>query len=265
MMMPLMFAAIFVISCSRQPYSGSNKKYKRQAKEYAKLLAQYPLKDSVVNAEYWVGTTNFNLRRPNFVIIHHTAQNSCDQTLRTFTLERTQVSSHYVICKDGTVHHMLNDYFRAWHGGVSKWGNTTDLNSTSIGIELDNNGFEPFPEAQMKSLGDLLGRLKRAFSIPAPNFIGHADIAPGRKVDPNRYFPWQQFATEGYGIWYDTTGVTVPPGFNPLLALRIIGYDVKQPEAAIQSFKIHFVPGDSTSTLGDFHYKILYDLMRKSH
>jgi N-acetylmuramoyl-L-alanine amidase len=263
-MMALMFGTIFVISCSRHPYTGSNKKYKAQAKEYAKLLEQYPLKDSFSNAPYWVGTTNFNLRKPNYVIIHHTAQNSCEQTLRTFTLERTQVSSHYVICKDGTVHHMLNDYFRGWHGGVSKWGNTTDLNSSSIGIELDNNGFEPFPEEQMISLGELLGRLKRAFSIPPANFIGHADIAPGRKVDPNRYFPWQRFAGEGYGIWYDTTGVMVPAGFEPLQALRIIGYDTRNPASAIQSFKIHFVPQDSSSTLGDFHHKILCDLMRKS-
>ena len=252
------------ISCNRHPYSASNKLYKKQAKEYAKLLEQYPLQDSVKNSPLWVGTTNFNLRKPNYVIIHHTAQDSCGQTLRTFTLQRTQVSSHYVICKDGTVYHMLNDYYRAWHGGISKWGNTTDLNSSSIGIELDNNGFEPFPEAQMASLGELLGRLKRSFAIPTANFIGHADIAPGRKVDPNRYFPWEMFAKQGYGIWYDTTGVTVPVDFNPLQALRIIGYDIKKPDHAIQSYKIHFVQQDTTLSLTPADHKILYDLMKKS-
>jgi N-acetylmuramoyl-L-alanine amidase len=125
-------------SCATNPYAASNRSYKKQAKVYAKQLRQYPLKDSISNSAFWVGTTNFSLRRPNFVIIHHTAQNSCEQTLKTFTLKRTQVSAHYVICKDGTVYHMLHDYFRAWHGGVSKWGNTTDINSSSIGIELDN-------------------------------------------------------------------------------------------------------------------------------
>jgi N-acetylmuramoyl-L-alanine amidase len=260
----VIFIFLFLLSCNRHPYAGSNKKYKKQVKEYTDLLKQYPLKDSVSNSPYWVGTTNFSLRRPNYVIIHHTAQNSCDQTLKTFTLERTQVSSHYVICKDGTVYHMLNDYYRAWHGGVSKWGNTTDLNSSSIGIELDNNGFEPFPEAQMNSLGELLGRLKRSFFIPTPNFIGHADIAPGRKVDPNRYFPWEKFAKEGYGIWWDTTGITVPVDFNPLQALRIIGYDTKTPEYAIQSYKIHFVQHDTTLKLNEYDNKILYDLMKKS-
>lgn len=250
--------------CSSSPYATTNKKYKKQAKAYAKLLAQYPLRDSVTNAPYWAGTTNFNLRKPNFVVIHHTAQDSCAQTLRTFTLERTQVSSHYVICKDGTIHHMLNDYMRAWHGGVGKWGNTTDINSSSIGIELDNNGFEPFPDTQMVSLSGLLERLKNAYNIPAANFIGHADIAPGRKVDPNRYFPWEQFAKQGFGVWYDTTEVTVPADFNALQALRIIGYDIKKPEAAIQSFKIHFVQQDTINVITDADKKILFDLMRKS-
>ena len=116
------------------------------------MLLEYPVKDSagLPYAADWVGTTNLSMRRANFVIIHHTAQNSCEQTLQTFTLPRTQVSAHYVICKDGTVHHMLNDLLRAHHAGVSKWGNTTDLNSSSIGIELDNNGFEPFSEALLR-------------------------------------------------------------------------------------------------------------------
>src|ERR1700741_2853422 len=159
--MKRLFVTIYVIgflySCANNPYASSNRSYKKQAKAYAKQLRQYPLKDSLLNTGAWVGTTNFSMRRPNYVIIHHTAQNSCEQTLKTFTLPRTQVSSHYVICKDGTVHHMLNDLLRAHHAGVSKWGNATDLNSSSIGIEIDNNGFEPFTDAQINSIIELLG------------------------------------------------------------------------------------------------------------
>src|SRR5947207_3123792 len=132
------FAIIILIAaCSRGPYATTNKAYKKQAKNYANLLSVYPLKDSagLAYSDAWVGTTNFTMRRPNFVVIHHTAQNSCDETLKTFTLTRTQVSAHYVICRDGTVHHMLNDLLRAHHAGVSKWGNATDINSSSIGIE----------------------------------------------------------------------------------------------------------------------------------
>lgn len=227
------------------------------------MLAEYPVKDSFTTAAEWVGTTNFSMRRPNYVIIHHTAQNSCEQTLKTFTLPRTQVSSHYVICKDGTVHHMLNDLLRGHHAGVSKWGNATDLNSSSIGIEIDNNGFETFTDAQINSLMEILGKLKGAYNIPAANFIGHADIAPGRKVDPNRNFPWQKLAQRGFGLWYDTANIIVPKDFNPVQALRIIGYDVKNEKNAIQSFKIHFVQNDTTKIINESDKKILLDLMKK--
>jgi N-acetylmuramoyl-L-alanine amidase len=154
----LLFTILLAAACTHNAYRTTNKKYKKQSREFAKQLREYPLTDSAgLNfASDWVGTTNFSMRRPNFVVIHHTAQNSCDQTLKTFTLARTQVSSHYVICRDGTVHHMLNDLLRGHHAGVSKWGNATDLNSSSIGIEIDNNGSEPFSESQMNSLLQLL-------------------------------------------------------------------------------------------------------------
>src|ERR1043165_8622672 len=255
--------SVVIYGCSAHPYKASNKSYKKQTKAYAKLLASYPLKDSITNSLPFIGTTNFNLRKPNFVILHHTAQNSCEQTLATFTTAKSQVSAHYVICKDGTVHHMLNDYLRAWQAGVSKWGNATDINSLSIGIEIDNNGFEPFTEPQINSLLQLLDRLKKAYNIPTANFIGHADIAPGRKVDPNRYFPWQKLAENGFGFWYDTLGIQVPANFDAMQALRIIGYDIVKPEAAVQSFKLHFVQNDSTKTINDEDKKILLDLEKK--
>ncbi len=249
-------------SCAR-PYATTNRVYKKQTKEFSKLLKKYPLKDSISNAPYFAGTTNFSMRRPNYVIIHHTAQNSCDQTLKIFTTAATQVSSHYVICKDGTVFHMLNDLLRGHHAGVSKWGNATDLNSSSIGIEIDNNGFETFTEEQIVSLLDVLQRLKNTFKIPVPNFIGHADIAPGRKVDPNKNFPWQLLAEKGFGYWYDTTNVAVPPDFNAMHALRIIGYDIKDSLQAIQSFKLHFVQQDSAKIITESDKKILTDLVKK--
>lgn len=250
-------------SCSVNPYRQTNKDYKKQAKAYAKLLAEYPLEDSISNSPRFVGTTNFTMRRPNFVVIHHTAQNSCDETLRTFTLPRTQVSAHYVICRDGIVYHMLNDLLRAHHAGVSRWGNNTDINSSSIGIEVDNNGSEPFSEAQINSLLELLARLKKAYNIPVANFIGHADVAPGRKVDPSRFFPWKQLADHGFGLWYDTTATQVPAEFNSLRALHIIGYNTKDSIAAIQSFKIHFDPSDTLNIITDADRKILSDLMNR--
>lgn len=196
-----------VASCTPNPYAATNKLHRKQVKEYAKALQTYPTptprQQAIPQGDYWVGTTNFSMRRPNFVIIHHTEQDSTGQTLMTFTKPETEVSAHYVIGKDGKVYHMLHDNLRAWHAGSGKWGNNSDLNSSSIGIELDNNGAEPFTEAQINSLLQVLAMLKDTYKIPDANFIGHSDIAPVRKVDPNTYFPWKQLAENGYGLWYD--------------------------------------------------------------
>jgi N-acetylmuramoyl-L-alanine amidase len=260
----LIFFVVASSSCSTGKYADSNKIYKQQTKAFANEIKKQPADvDSAMMAAQWVGTTNFGMRKPNFVIIHHTAQTACDTTLKTFTLPRTQVSAHYVICKDGNINHMLNDYLRAWHAGNSKWGNVTDVNSVSIGIELDNNGFEPFSDAQIKSLLDVLKKLKKDNNIPTANFIGHADIAPKRKVDPNKYFPWQQLAANGFGYWYDTATVKLPENFDAMQALRIIGYDTKDSVAAIRAFKLHFVQNDATPMLTDADKKIIYDLFRK--
>jgi N-acetylmuramoyl-L-alanine amidase len=264
----LLVLFIAAYSCNRSPYKQTNKSYKEQAKQYAKLLRQQPEMFPVTNAHapYWIGTTNFNMRKPNFVIIHHTAQNSCEQTLKTFTMPVTQVSAHYVICKDGTVHHMLNDYLRAWQAGIGKWGNLNDVNSSSIGIEIDNNGFESFTEPQINSLLILLDTLKRKYAIPAANFIGHSDIAPARKVDPNVNFPWHLLAEHGFGLWYDDAMMTdsLPSGFNSLQALRIIGYDIKDSTAAIGAFKRKFLQQDNSTTLTDEDKRVLYSLMKKN-
>lgn len=177
---------------------------------------------------------------------------------------KTRVSAHYVICKDGTIHHMLNDYLRAWHGGVSKWGNNTDINSNSIGIELDNNGAEIFPESQLNSLLTVLTRLKVAYNIPAANFLGHSDIAPGRKVDPGVLFPWKQLSDKGFGLWYgDTTGLIVPDDFNTQQALRIIGYNMADSIAVIETFKRHWLQQEKSNNLTGQEKKILFSLLKQ--
>ncbi len=255
-------------SCAPKPYTDSNKIYKKKVKGFARIIKKEPqinvLADSLKLPDYWIGTSNFGLRKPNFVLIHHTAQNSCEQTLKTFATEQTQVSAHYLICRDGTLHHLLNDYLRAWHAGVSKWGNETDLNSTSIGIELDNNGVDSFSEAQLNTLSGLLSTLKKNYNIPTANFIGHSDITPGRKVDPNVHFPWKRMADQGFGLWYnDTSNISLPEKFDPALALRIVGYDVGNLQAAVEAFRRHFLQTDAKGVLTEPEKKVLYMLMQK--
>lgn len=245
----------------------ANQTYDRLTSDYADTILAKPAQNikDVEYAESFIGTTNFNLRKPQYVIIHHTSQASVKQTVRTFTLERTEVSAHYVIGRDGKVQHMLNDYLRAWQAGTGKWNSITDMNSCSIGIELDNNGFEPFTEKQIKALMGVLQALKERFNIPQGNFIGHGDYAPVRKNDPNVYFPWNKLAAKGFGYWYgDTTGVEVPKEFNEYLALRIIGYDVSSVSKAIIAFRRHFCGVESPEkVLSPEERKVLYKLYTK--
>lgn len=258
---------LLLAACSSSKYAATNKVYKNQAAGFAETIkATPPLNQSAValdpKIQSWVGTVNFGMRKPNFVIIHHTAQDSLEQTLKTFTITKTQVSAHYVVSRDGKVVQMVNDYLRANHAGIGRWGNDTDLNSSSIGIELDNNGNEPYPDAQLRSLVVLLDALKKRYNIPTANFIGHADIAPKRKPDPNN-FPWKVLAKKGFGLWYDEVLLMPPPDFNVEIALRIIGYDISNVPAAITAFKRHFVQKDITPVMTPVDKLILFNLYTK--
>ena len=289
--------SISIISCSSNPYKASNKSYKEQLKGYketisntepAKLetssatilpvdvatldpLALYKdtlsIKSPValmngISTE-WISTVNFNLRKPNFIILHHTAQDSLAQTLKTFTTTKPQVSSHYVIADDGRVVQMVNDYLRAWHGGNAIWGKNTDINSASIGIELDNNGFEPFSDNQIISLLALLTKLKKDYNIPTQNIIGHSDIAPSRKTDPSKLFPWKLLALNGFGIWPDEVLEIAPVNFNVQQALQIIGYNTKNLPSAISAFKLHYIQTEVDSVLDEKTINTIYNIYKK--
>jgi len=211
----------------------------------------------------WVGSTNFGIRKANYVIIHFTAQDSVQQTIRTFTIKSTEVSAHYVIGKDGKVYHMVNDYLRSNHAGVGKWGSVTDMNSISLGIEIDNNGSEPFTDLQVKSLLQLLAQLKKTYNIPTANFIGHQDFAPKRKPDPGPLFPWKTLAANGFGYWSDDVLEVAPQNFDYKTALRLIGYDTSDLNAAVIAFKRHFVQDDSTAQLSQLDLNVLYNVYQK--
>ena len=190
----------------------------------------------------WRASPNFDERRPNLVILHHTTDDEAEQGLRTLTDPLQKVSAHYLIGRDGTLYQLVDERARAWHAGASYWGGNRDVNSASIGIELDNNGYEPFAEAQIAGLLALLQDLRARYAIPAANVLGHADVAPRRKVDPSRQFPWRRLAAAGFGLWCEPPYSPPPPGFDSLLALQAIGYDVSRPEAAATAFMLHFMP-----------------------
>jgi N-acetylmuramoyl-L-alanine amidase len=195
---------------------------------------------------------NFDERRPNLVIIHHTSDNTLQEATNTLTSARLQVSSHYLIGRDGKIVQLVEENVRAWHAGKSWWAGMSDINSSSLGIEVDNNGIEPFSDVQIDALLALLADIELRYKIPAANFIGHADVAPGRKDDPSIFFPWKMLATHGFGLWCDVPQIPAAPEFDLPLALTALGYDPSKPAAALNAFRHHFIRNQgNTATVDD--------------
>jgi N-acetylmuramoyl-L-alanine amidase len=198
-----------------------------------------PLPSGQGSGALWQPSPNFDQRRPNFVILHQTTNDNVAKALATLTDRQRKVSAHYLIGRDGTVMQLVDEASRAWHAGESWWGGMTDLNSASIGIELDNTGDETFAEPQILALIALLDDLRTRYRIPSANILAHGDIAPTRKVDPSRLFPWQRLATHGFGLWCETPPTPPPVGFDAQLGLQALGYDMAAPAAARTAFRRH--------------------------
>ena len=212
----------------------------------------------------WRGSPNFDERRPNFVILHYTGEDDAERALAILSDPFRAVSAHYLVARDGRIHQLVDERDRAWHAGESRWGATTDLNSSSIGIELDNNGTEPFAEAQITALLGLLRDVVDRNRIPAANILGHSDVAPRRKIDPGPAFPWGTLAQQGFGLWCEPPYPPAPDAFDALAGLRAIGYDISEPDAAIRAFKRHFAPGDSAGELGPGDRALIQCLARRA-
>lgn len=206
---------------------------------------------------------NFGERRPGYVILHHTTNDTAAQAMATLTSRFTQVSAHYLIGRDGRIIYLVDELKRAWHAGDSYWGGNRDINSSSIGIELDNNGNEPFGETQISVLIELLRDLTTRWNIPSANIIGHGDIAPGRKVDPSAYFPWRRLAAAGFGLWCDPPYPQAPAVTDDVTLLSALGYDVTRPVAAMAAFKRHWAPDDQTPELSADQRALLQCLIGK--
>ena len=209
----------------------------------------------------WVPSPNYDARRAQVIVLHYTEQDSVERSLRTLRTANSggRVSSHYLVGEDGRIYQLVADEHRAWHAGAGSWGQMHELNSASIGIEIDNDGVEPFSEPQVEAVIRLLEDLTTRHRIPRTAVIGHSDLAPGRKIDPGPRFPWQRLYEAGFGIWPDPDAPPPPPGFDPIQALRLVGYAVERPEAAIHSYRMRF-RGDNGRELDDEDLRILHAL-----
>lgn len=212
----------------------------------------------------WVRSPNHNARHAILIVLHATEQESAAQSLLTLRTRNRggPVSAHYLIGRDGRLYQLVADDRRAWHAGPGRWGTITDVNSASIGIELDNNGHDPYAEPQLQTLLKLLEDLCSRLDIPRTQVIGHADMAPTRKQDPGALFPWSRLAAAGFGRWPAAPMEVPPAAFDATQALRTLGYPMADPPAAIIAFHRHFRGLDSSDgVLDEEDRRILFSLL----
>ena len=223
------------------------------------------------------------------LVIHFTSADFAE-ALRLLT-ERTDrpVSAHYLVPENGdptyprrrlSVYRLVDDDRRAWHAGRSHWRGDTALNSSSIGIEIVNRsscvaevpGNEPdtpevrcefldYDPEQIELLIELVRDiLRRHPDVDPIDIVGHADIAPDRRLDPGPKFPWRTLYEHGVGAWYDEDTArryrerfeAQPPALALLQrGLAAYGYDVddtgeqdERTRQAMRAFQMHFRPSD---------------------
>ena len=209
---------------------------------------------------YKYKSPNFNNRkkgsRIEYIIIHYTAMSSDIEALQFLCNKKNRVSSHFLINKSGKIFQLVSLKFRAWHAGISFWKGRRDINSNSIGIEIDYFGSnienEFYPKIQIFYLGKLLSLLKKKYSIDSKNILGHSDIAPYRKIDPGKRFPWKIFHnlkicyfpkklnsknTIELKIFFKKKSLTSQIN-QVLYILSLIGYDVEKARKSKKNFRI---------------------------
>ncbi len=212
-------------------------------------------------------------QRIRFLVMHYTAEDF-HSSLKTLTDEH--VSAHYLLPAHPqrergkpTVYRLVPEAMRAWHAGASAWRGRSNLNDTSLGIEIVNKGFtrsmlfthwQPYTAEQIAVLIPLSRDIIQRYGIQPQDVVGHSDIAPQRKQDPGPLFPWRQLAQAGIGAWPDERDVQrllagrdrhAPVPMAPLLEkLARYGYaidpswDARQQRNVVAAFQMHFRPDD---------------------
>ena len=188
-------------------------------------------------------------RYPDMIILHYTGMENAQAALERLCSPGLDVSSHYLITAQGKVFQMVSEDRRAWHAGVSHWRGHQDINSRSIGIELDNDGDKPFTFPQMMSLISLCKDIQSRWSMRPVNVLGHSDIAITRKVDPGKKFDWEGLARAGIAFWPEISSADrtmFPSEANFLKMAKLVGYDTSNGlSPVLNAFRMRFTPHSS--------------------
>ena len=181
------------------------------------------------------------------VVLHYTEMER-ESALQRLTDPEAKVSAHYFISEDGEVVRLVDEDKRAWHAGASFWRGHKDVNSASIGIELDHPGhalgYRAFADEQIEALVPLLNAIVRRHDIPRANVVGHSDVAPARKTDPGELFPWDRLAE--YRLCLPRPKKLVGDPFDNdsafYLALERFGYDITEGRKTVEAFQRRWRP-----------------------
>jgi len=177
-----------------------------------------------------------NGREPDLIVLHYTGMADGRMAVQRLTTVGTEVSAHYIVLEDGRIIQSVSESRRAWHAGASTWAGESDINSSSIGIEIINGGHDyglpPYPLRQVAAVIALCKGIMIRRNIPRHRVIGHSDISPGRKQDPGEKFPWALLAASGVGQY-------VPPAkivAGPTMAVGAAGDNVRALQEALASY-----------------------------
>jgi N-acetylmuramoyl-L-alanine amidase len=190
-----------------------------------------------------------------YLILHYTGCPAATAAARWLdpspNAQGGRLSTHYMVDERGRIIQFVHEKMRAWHAGQSFWRGETDLNSVSIGIEIENLGeyadYPPFNPDQIAVVIDLCRDIiKRHPSIKPHHVLGHSDIAPGRKLDPGPQFPWAKLAAAGIGVMPGTPTPQSGGGVDTTQLdslLTEFGYNPDVPlDVKWQAFCTHYAP-----------------------
>ena len=220
------------------------------------------LRDGYTVDHSWVSPSHNS--RVRHLVLHYT---DIDEAGSLEVLTGPHVSAHYVLPLparhyrgEPLIYQLVDEERRAWHAGASAWKERTNINDTSIGIEIVNSGWAPYPKAQIEALIALSRDIIARHNIHPTNVVAHSDIAPNRKIDPGPHFPWRQLYEAGIGVWPDTDAIArwqarfthQPPSLTNLQqALKAWGYPLeatstldRETRAVLRAFQMRFRPVD---------------------
>jgi N-acetylmuramoyl-L-alanine amidase len=202
--------------------------------------------------------------RPTLLILHYTGMSSAAKAIDWLARPESGVSCHYVIDEEGSITQMVPEMFRAWHAGQSFWRGITDINSASIGIEIQNpgheHGYPDFSNLQMRAVEALAFDIMVRHGMSADAVLAHSDVAPERKIDPGEKFDWRRLARAGVGrivraapVRHDDEGLGAGSDDPRVGAtqelLAAYGYDAPmtgvlddKTRKVLRAFQLHFRP-----------------------